>query len=270
MLDVGYAFRNADGPLQSVLVDCLDFMNGLDSFKIYKRHSWKSLEIKRGMKILDVACGVGFDVVEMAKAYPNSEIVGVDKSSSFIDIARSRAVGLTNAAFVDGDADRLPFPDSAFDGVRIDRSLQHLDDPAAAVREMVRVAKPGGRIVASEPDWGTFFLHDGQDPISAKMAAKWLESIANPYIGRQIGDIFSACGVGDMGCMAHALSLTELEGANVVFDLSRLKTNSVEAGLISTREADDWWASARQASAKRTFLACLTIVERSGMVVKPS
>jgi ubiquinone/menaquinone biosynthesis C-methylase UbiE len=129
MIDVAYAFRNADGPLQGVLVDCLDFMNGLESFKAYKKHSWKSLEIRRGMKILDVACGVGYDVIEMAKAFPNCEITGVDKSRSFLDIASSRALGLTNAAFVDGDADHLPFPAHAFDGVRIDRALQQSTSP---------------------------------------------------------------------------------------------------------------------------------------------
>ena len=264
--DVAVAFRDADGPMRAALVHCLDFMNGLPFFRAYKAHTWETLGVGTGGSFLDVACGVGFDVLEMAAAHPQTHFTGADRSAAFLDIARSRAARLQNARFIEADAARLPFPDAAFDGARIDRSLQHIADPAAAVREMARVTRPGGRVVAAEPDWGAFFLYDGETDVGRRMAAKWLESFAHPYIGRELGLLFAGAGLADIGCAAHALALTQLAEADVVFDLPRLLQNCVAAGVLSAGEARDWRAAAGAASARGAFLACLTIVERWGTV----
>jgi len=248
--------------MRAALVGCLDYMNDLPFFRAYKAQTWESLRIGESEIFRDVACGVGFDVIEMGKAFSRARFTGVDKSASLLDIARSRAGDLPNVDFAPGDAGHLPFPDNAFDGARIDRSLQHIPDPASAVREMTRVVRPGGRIVAAEPDWGTFFLHIGDAGIGERMTAQWRESFANPFIGRELGDIFAACGVADVACRAHALALTRLESADVVFDLRRLAENCVTAGVLSA----DWRAGAERASEKGAFLACLTIIERWGTV----
>jgi 2-polyprenyl-3-methyl-5-hydroxy-6-metoxy-1,4-benzoquinol methylase len=63
MNDIALGFRNADGEMLNELVHCLDFMNGLPFFKAYKAHTWETLKIRSGQKILDVACGIGFDVI---------------------------------------------------------------------------------------------------------------------------------------------------------------------------------------------------------------
>ena len=67
MSDIASSFRHTVGALKPALVNCLDFMNALPFFRTYKTHSWDALQITSDKKILDVACGVGFDVVEMAK-----------------------------------------------------------------------------------------------------------------------------------------------------------------------------------------------------------
>lgn len=266
MTDVAVAFRDADGPLRGALVHCLDFMNDLPAFRAYKERSWASLGLAPGGKYLDVACGVGFDVLRMASAHPDATFVGVDKSRAFLDLAGARAAGLPNASFLEGDADRLPFPDDAFDGARIDRSLQHIADPAAAVAQMARVVRPGGRIVATEPDWGAFVLYNGDGATSRKMADKWLESIAHPFIGRELGTLFEGAGLADIGCRAHVLAFSRFEEAEVVFDLTRLQANCVAAGVFSEQAGRGWRAAAEKASQTGVFLACLTIVERWGTV----
>ncbi|WP_424361132.1 methyltransferase domain-containing protein [Methylocystis parvus] len=266
MTDVALAFRDADGPLRAALVHCLDFMNDLPAFRAYKERSWTSLGLAPGKTYLDVACGVGFDVMRMASAHPNAAFIGVDRSRAFLDLAGARAAGLGNASFLEGDADRLPFPDDAFDGARIDRSLQHIAAPAAAVAEMARVVRPGGRVVATEPDWGTFVLYNGDGATNCKVADKWLESIAHPFIGRELGTLFERAGIADIGCRAHVLAFSRFEEAEVVFDLTRLQENCVAAGLFSVETGREWRAAAERASQTGVFLACLTIVERWGTV----
>jgi ubiquinone/menaquinone biosynthesis C-methylase UbiE len=166
--DIASSFRHTVGALKPALVNCLDFMNALPFFRAYKSHSWDALQITSDKKILDVACGVGFDVVEMAKKFPCAHFSGVDISEGFLQVARDRASGLRNADFFQGDAASLPFPNHCFDGVRIDRSLQHIKQPLAVIEEMVRVTRSKGRIVVSEPDWGTFIVYDGEVDIGAQ------------------------------------------------------------------------------------------------------
>ncbi len=156
--------------MRSDLTRCLDFMNGTPFFRRYKQETWDALQISGNSSILDVACGVGFDVIELARRFPRANVYGLDPSQGFLGLARERAQGLANARFVAGDSRRLPFSDSCFDAVRIDRSLQHISAPIEALREMVRVTRKGGRIVVAEPDWGTFFVYNGDLETGAKIA----------------------------------------------------------------------------------------------------
>ena len=142
---------------------------------------------------------------------------------------------LPNALFVGGDSRNLPFGDRVFDGVRIDRSLQHISAPIEALREMVRVTRKGGRIVVAEPDWGTYFVYNGNLETGAKMARLWEKSFANPYIGREIGVLLQKCGVENIGCRAHALVVRSLDAAEIIFDLTRVTENCVSAGGLNAR-----------------------------------
>jgi SAM-dependent methyltransferase len=96
---------------------------------------------------LDVACGPGSVVVAFADHV--REAVGLDATEAMLDEASSlgRRSGARNVAWHRGDAYALPFPDGAFDIVSSRFAFHHLQEPARAFAEMVRVARPGARIV---------------------------------------------------------------------------------------------------------------------------
>jgi ubiquinone/menaquinone biosynthesis C-methylase UbiE len=98
-------------------------------------------------RVLDVACGPGIVVEALARAA--GEVVGCDITPEMLDKARDRcaAAGLTNVCFVPGRAEALPFEDASFDAVVSRSAVHHFPDPAAALREMARVVKPGGRVI---------------------------------------------------------------------------------------------------------------------------
>jgi SAM-dependent methyltransferase len=265
MTDIGVGFRDADGAMLGELARCLDFLNDLPFFRAYKAATWAALDIRASDRILDVACGTGFDLIEMARRHPSAEFCGVDRSQGLLAIAKSRARGLPNVRFVRGEAARLTFEAGAFDGVRIDRALQHFEDPPGAVAEMVRVARPGGRIVAAEPDWGAYILYNGDQETSEKVAARWRQSIRNPFVARELGALLSGCGIESLRGETHAFSTTDYDRAAAVFDLERTLDRCVEAGALSTEKARRWRADAQSASAKGAFLAALTVVVFSGM-----
>lgn len=264
MTDIGAGFRDADAGMLGELARCLDFLNDLPAFRAYKAATWAALDIGDGARILDVACGTGFDLIEMARRHPGAEFCGVDRSEGLLALARSRAAGLANLRFVRAEAAHLPFAAGAFEGVRIDRSLQHIEDPRGAVAEMARVARTGGRIVAAEPDWGSYILYNGDLDVSEALAARWRRSIRNPFIGRELGALFSGSKIERLQGAAHAFSTTDYDCAAAVFDLERVLDHAVEAGALPADAARRWREGAKAASVKGAFLAALTIVVLSG------
>jgi SAM-dependent methyltransferase len=107
----------------------------------YKRRTWQLLASAE--RVIDVGSGAGDDLLGVGPG----RCIGVDRSAAMCDRARQRG-----ATVLQGDAYDLPFGDAAFSGGRADRTFQHLDDPAAAVRELVRVVRPGSPVVLADPD----------------------------------------------------------------------------------------------------------------------
>jgi SAM-dependent methyltransferase len=109
-------------------------------------------------RILDVGCGPGGWVQEMAFAYPDKEVVGIDISQQMIGYARAQAKvqGLDNAQFLVMDATQpLDFPSGSFDLVNA-RTLAFLPSPVwpKLMREYFRLLRPGGIIRLTESEWG--------------------------------------------------------------------------------------------------------------------
>jgi ubiquinone/menaquinone biosynthesis C-methylase UbiE len=96
--------------------------------------------------VLDVACGPGLVACTLAEVARH--VTGLDLTPAMIEQAqaRQRAKGLTNLAWLVGDAVPLPFPDAAFSVVLTRYSFHHFLDPEAVLAEMVRVCRPGGRV----------------------------------------------------------------------------------------------------------------------------
>jgi len=105
-----------------------------------------------GEAVLDVACGIGIPSLTAAGMVgPGGTVTGIDIAPGMIELAKARALkaGLANVIFREGDAESLPFPDESFDAVLSNMGLIHVPDRAAALCEMVRVLKGGGRIALS-------------------------------------------------------------------------------------------------------------------------
>lgn len=114
--------------------------------RAYKRHTYALLD--RRSPVLDVGCGPGLDLVELGREIA----VGIDASRAMCTAARTRG------AVARATANLLPFADEGFGGVRADRVLQHLEHPTECLHELVRVCRPGGRVVVVDPDQGTLSI----------------------------------------------------------------------------------------------------------------
>lgn len=103
------------------------------------------LEIDPFDNVLDVGCGTGPVIELLAKKYPEKHFVGLDITPAMIEVAQSK--GLSNADFLVGDAENLPFGDESFDAVLCSNSFHHYPNPGAFLRKAYRVLRPGGKLI---------------------------------------------------------------------------------------------------------------------------
>ncbi|HEY7357385.1 MAG TPA: methyltransferase domain-containing protein [Ktedonobacterales bacterium] len=111
---------------------------------------FQHLELRQGLSILDLGCGTGFPLFELANTHgPSCQVTGVDVWAEALERARAklRIQALPNVRIVEADGAAMPFPDAQFDLITCNLGLNNFADPAAVVAECFRVAKPGGRVV---------------------------------------------------------------------------------------------------------------------------
>ena len=105
------------------------------------------------LRVLDLGCGAGFDACVAAMVVgPTGRVAGVDLSPEMLAVAeRGRAAaGLSTVEFRQADVEALPFPDASFDVALSNGVLNLIPDKPAALRELFRVLKPGGRLQACD------------------------------------------------------------------------------------------------------------------------
>jgi demethylmenaquinone methyltransferase/2-methoxy-6-polyprenyl-1,4-benzoquinol methylase len=113
---------------------------------------WRSFLVSRigarpEQTVLDVACGTGSVALELVRRY-GCRTVGVDQSAEMLATARRR-VG-ERVELREARAEALPFEDASFDGLTFTYLLRYVDDPAATMRELARVVRPGARVAMLE------------------------------------------------------------------------------------------------------------------------
>jgi len=110
----------------------------------------EELQLAPGARVLDAGCGPGLVATYLAPAC--AEVVGVDATPAMVERGRQRArsLGLANVTFTDGLLEALPFGRGAFDGVVTRYTLHHVLGPGRVMDELVRVTRPGGRVVVCD------------------------------------------------------------------------------------------------------------------------
>jgi ubiquinone/menaquinone biosynthesis C-methylase UbiE len=230
----------------------LDEAGGLDSIQACRHKMLKLLDPQKGHRILDVGCGAGDDVMALARLVGSEGLVtGVDKSGAMITEAKKRSAnsGLP-VAWVIGNAESLDFADDTFDSCRAERIFGHIEDPRNPLAEMIRVTRPGGRIVIYALDVDALIFNGADRALNRKVVHAVCDSFRNGWSGRQLPGMVRSSGLVDTFIIPHTLiiPLTML-----MMGIEGVLESAQEDGVLTNDEISRWRRQLEEAERQGSF-----------------
>lgn len=240
--DLAAGFQTVREEEVNAQLACLDAVRARASTQAWKHAAIDLMGPKPGDRIIEVGCGAGDDAQLIAASIvPDGSVVAVDSSEAMVVEARERAAGAgLPIEFRVGDALALDFADGAFDAAHAERLLVHVADGFAALRELVRVTRPGGRVVITEPDMETWLVDGFDDDVTRRMMAFLRASFADAWGGRRLVRWFHAAGLRDVECRGDASVWTEPDLVVGVMRLDEQVPRAVDARVLSAAEGAAW------------------------------
>ncbi len=201
------------------------------------------LQLAEDHEHLDLAGGTGEPGLSIARRVPKGRVVLTDLVPEMLRIAarRSREAGLTNVETRACSADDLPFDDAAFDRASVRFGLMFLPDPAAAVREVVRVLRPGGRLCSA------VWVKPDQNPWTSIALAAIATEVDVPAPDPGGPGMFRFAAPGSVGALYRAAGLTAVEEWDVDVELVttspeqywEVMSEHVSPAVTALRRVDD-------------------------------
>lgn len=256
-------FASVDTADTGDLVARLDAMHDLDTFKSYKEETFSLLLPIPGSMVADVGCGTGEDVCALAQRVGAvGHVIGFDLSEAMLSEARERHSSLSSVSFQQAPSQTLPAPENHFDAIRADRVLIHVPDPVATIREMVRVLKPGGRLVISEPDMPGCWVASSNYPLTSLVMEQIASSCAAPYLARDLWTLFHDAGLADVRLVVRTVTVFDPASVATILDFEGVLKRMLVAGALSAGQVDAWLAEFAERGRTGRFAAgvCIFIV----------
>ena len=170
---------------------------------------------------------------------PSGRAVGIDISEAMLAEARKRAAGMSLPIEIQkGDIYTLPFKPSAFAATRAERVFEHLERPEAALAELLRVTKLGGRIVAISPDVDCQAYEVIDRSFTRKLIHSNCDARTNGWAGRQLYGLFAQAGMRDITCSVFTHVVTNLTNPTATSTLKTSIARALRLGDISEAESE--------------------------------
>jgi ubiquinone/menaquinone biosynthesis C-methylase UbiE len=245
-------------------IDFLEFLDNQESVKTLRAESNRKLNICAGHKVLDVGCGIGGATIPIGEINgPTGLAAGVDLSSAMIEHAMKRAANQPWIKFHIADACSVPYPDDFFDLARSERLFLYLPDRLAALKEMMRVVKPGGRVYVVDTDVDSTAIYSQNPALTRKMTSVVAASMPNPNSARELPALARKAGLKNLVIEVSAIS------SRYEFFLRSMASSLIKAaeiGVITQEEVRECLEEQAALHASGDFFQMWSFVRVTGTV----
>jgi arsenite methyltransferase len=216
----------------------------------------EALGARPGERILDAGCGPGFYVSELLdEVDPGGSVVGVDVSPQMLAVAARRTEGRPGVELLEGSVGSLPVKDDEFDGAICVQVLEYVEDATAALAEIRRTLRPGGRAVVWDVDWATVSWHSNDPARMERVLRGWDDHLTHPSLPRTLAARMRTAGFTDVRAEGHTFATAEFTPESY-----GVATLSVIENYLAPRgeEVHEWAAEQRELGARgEFFFACI-------------
>ena len=192
--------------------------------------------------VLDLGSGPGFMTLEAARMVgEGGAVFGVDKSAPMLALAQKRCTSQPQVSFREADALSLLFADDDFDAAIISQVYEYVTDMEAALSELFRVLRPGGRALIMDTDWGSL-VWNAQDAAQAKkIFTAWDAHLADPHLPRRLSPLLQGAGFEISDVRVLPLLNTEYPAENYSHGMvSVIVPFVIRKGGVPKEEAKAW------------------------------
>jgi len=239
--------------------------------KARRKAAFDVMDVRTGQRILDLGCGGGFFVKELAMSVgKEGAVVALDSSSAQIDIAKQTCADLPNVEYYTCSATKLPFADASFDSIISTQTLEYILEVDAVLQECQRVLKPGGRLAVISVMWDHFKIHGCDEKLTSKMFQVFQGHCAHQNLPIE------------MSLKLGNLSFIGIQQTPLAFDINSYHANSFgfyaskavrgfakRSGQFTDAELAKWDASLAKSVAENRFAFCSFPVLTSAILSQP-
>lgn len=227
-----------------------------------KQHSYQFFQgINKGT-IVDLGCGAGRDVTELANILGlGVNVIGIDHDKEMLAQAKTLGKEIKNASFILSEAYPLPFSNNTISGFRAERVFQHLVNPNQVLKGIFEQLETGAPLVILETDWQSLSFYT-EFVETEKKINNYLTSIKvnNGFAARKLTGYLEATQFRDIKFDIHPFVINSLADANDYFWIEKVLKEVVLKAHITKEEFSDFYNSLVKANSKSYFSCSINLV----------
>lgn len=226
--------------------------------KARRKACFDVMDVRTGQRVLDLGCGGGYLVKELALSVgDNGTVVALDSSAAQIEIAKKTCTDLTNVEYITCSATQLPFPDASFDSIASIQTLEYIPDIDVVLQECRRVIKPGGRFAAISVMWDHFKIHGADKEVATKMFSAFKGHCAHQNLPVEMPSSLGKNNFTGLQQTSLAFYINSYHANSFGFYASKVVRGFAKSsGEFTQDELDTWDTSLEKAVAEHKFAFC--------------
>ena len=219
----------------------------------------RRLDPQPGEHLLDIGCGPGFLAADLAgRLGSDGQVRGVDFSEPMLTMARHTCDGLPQATFEGAFATDLPYVNERFDAAVSAQVYEYLRDTEAALAELYRVLRPGGRALILDTDWQSLVWYADDQPRMDRILLAWQDHQPHPDLPRRLSPLLRQAGFEISVREIFPLFNTEYNTGSYSYSLIEAIRSFVPGrNGLNPSEVDDWAAEQQKLGQQGRFFFSL-------------